>query len=189
MFHLDNRLIIQLKLLNISLEMIPLFSSFFYMPIVHLCLKSTDFNASYLLNSSSSSISTTTLISDPHNFLVGLSWHSPDWSACPILLAAVLCWVTLSCPTLCDPMDGSPPGSPDHVILQARILEWVAMPSTRGSSQPRDQTQVSLIAGRFFAMRAIKTTIKLFHSHALKSCNDFLLPVSYLTSLSVKWGW
>ena len=133
MFHLDNRLTIQLNLLNISLEMIPLFSSFFYMPTVHLCLKSTDFNASYLLNSSSSSISTTTLISDPHNFLVGLSWHSPDWSACPILLlAAVLCWVTLSCPTLCDPMDGSPPGSSIHVILQARILEWVAMPSTRG---------------------------------------------------------
>ena len=39
-----------------------------------------------------------------------------------------------SCPTLCDPMDCSPPGSSVHGILQARILEWVAMPSSRGSS-------------------------------------------------------
>ena len=45
-----------------------------------------------------------------------------------------------SCPTLCDPMDCSPPGSYVHGILQARILEWVTIPSSRGSSQPRDQT-------------------------------------------------
>ena len=48
-----------------------------------------------------------------------------------------------SCPTLCDPLDCSLPGSSVHGILQARILEWVAMPSSRGSSQPRDQTEVS----------------------------------------------
>ena len=51
--------------------------------------------------------------------------------------------VTQLCPTLCDPMDSSV-----HGILQARILEWVAFPFSRGSSQPRDQTQVSHIAGR-----------------------------------------
>ena len=50
-----------------------------------------------------------------------------------------------SCPTLCDPMDCTV-----HAILQARILEWVAFPFSRGSSQPKDQTQVSHIAGRFF---------------------------------------
>ena len=44
--------------------------------------------------------------------------------------------VTQSCPTLCDPTDCSPPGSSVHGILQARILEWVAMPSSRGSSRP-----------------------------------------------------
>ena len=44
---------------------------------------------------------------------------------------------------LCDPMDGRRPGFSVHGILQARILEWVAMPSSRGSSQPRDQTGVS----------------------------------------------
>ena len=46
--------------------------------------------------------------------------------------------VAQSCSTLCDPLDCGPPGSSDHGILQARILEWVAMPSSRGSSQPRD---------------------------------------------------
>ena len=56
-----------------------------------------------------------------------------------------------SCLTLYDPMDCSPPGSSVHGILQARILKWVALPSFRGSSQPRDQTQVpcvSCIGGR-----------------------------------------
>ena len=48
-----------------------------------------------------------------------------------------------SCLTLCDPMDCSPPGSSVHGILQTRILEWVAMPSSRGPSQPRDGTHVS----------------------------------------------
>ena len=59
---------------------------------------------------------------------------------------------TQSCPILCDPMDCSLPGSSVHGILQARILEWVAIPFSRGSYQPRDQTQVSCIAGRFFTI-------------------------------------
>ena len=50
-----------------------------------------------------------------------------------------------SCPTLCDPIDYSPPGSSIHWILQARILEWFAMPSSRGSSRPRDWTCVSYV--------------------------------------------
>ena len=63
--------------------------------------------------------------------------------------------VTQSCPTLCDPMDCGPPGSSVRGILQARILEWVAMPSSRELSQTRDQTQVSHIAGGFFTNRAL----------------------------------
>ena len=51
-----------------------------------------------------------------------------------------------SCLTLCDPIDCSPPGSSVHGILQARILEWAAMPSSRGSSRPRDQTCVSYVS-------------------------------------------
>ena len=58
------------------------------------------------------------------------------------------------CLTLCDPMDCSPPGSSFHDILQARILEWVAIPFSRGSSQPRDWTQISYIASRFFTVGA-----------------------------------
>ena len=53
--------------------------------------------------------------------------------------------VTQLCPTLCDLMDCSPPGSSVRGILQARILEWVAVPSSRGSSQARNRTQVSSI--------------------------------------------
>ena len=52
--------------------------------------------------------------------------------------------IAQSCPTLCDPIDYTV-----HGILQARILEWVAFPFSRGSSQSRDQTQVSHISGRF----------------------------------------
>ena len=51
-----------------------------------------------------------------------------------------------SCPTLCNPIDCSLPGSSFHGILHARILEWVAMPSSRGSSQPRDRTHISCIS-------------------------------------------
>ena len=70
------------------------------------------------------------------------------------LLDLTVCAQSLqSCPTLCDPMDCSLLGSSVHVILQARILEWVAMPSFRRPSQHRDQTLiscVSCIAGGFF---------------------------------------
>ena len=58
--------------------------------------------------------------------------------------------VPQSCPTLCDPTDCRPPASSVCGILQARIQEWVAMPCSRGSSSPRDQTQLSSIAGRVF---------------------------------------
>ena len=61
--------------------------------------------------------------------------------------AGVVCMLShFSLPTLCDPMDCSPPGSSGHGVLQARILEWVAMPSSRGSSRPRDQTLVSCVS-------------------------------------------
>ena len=57
-----------------------------------------------------------------------------------------------SCPALCDSMNCSLPGNSVHGILQARILEWVAMPFSRESFRPRDQAQVSCIAGRFFTI-------------------------------------
>ena len=56
---------------------------------------------------------------------------------CPVLCAQ-------SCLTFCSPMDGSSPGSSVHGIFQARILEWVAIPSSRESSQPRSKSQDAL---------------------------------------------
>ena len=63
-------------------------------------------------------------------------------------------WKLLSRVRLCNPMDCSLLGSFIHGILQARILEWVATSFFRGSSQPRDRTQVSHIAVRFFTVWA-----------------------------------
>ena len=94
----------------------------------------------------------------------------PTWRATPREMApesgkvvpifmSVLCVCVLnrfSHVWLCNPLDCSPPGSSVHGILQARILEWVAVPSSRGSSQPRNWTQVSWIAGRFFTSWATK---------------------------------
>ena len=64
--------------------------------------------------------------------------------------------VTQLCRTLCDPTDCSPPGSSVHGILQARILEWIAISFSRGSSWCRDRTQVSRIAGRCFNLWATR---------------------------------
>ena len=79
-------------------------------------------------------------------------WDSPRQYGC-----AALCLVTQLCPILCDPMDCKACQAPlSMVVLQTRILEWVAMPSSRASSQHRDWTQVSLIAGRFFTIWATR---------------------------------
>ena len=74
-----------------------------------------------------------------------VSLFLPDWGL------QVKVKVTQSCPILCHPMDYTA-----HWILQARILEWVAFPFSRGCSQPRDQTQVSCIAGGLFTNWAIR---------------------------------
>ena len=64
--------------------------------------------------------------------------------------------VVQSCPTLWDPIDCNLPGSSVHGIFQARILEWVAISFSKGSSPPRDQTQVSCTAGRLFTVWATR---------------------------------
>ena len=80
-----------------------------------------------------------------------------------------VCMFNQSCPTLCKPTDYNPPVSSDHGILQARIVEWVAMPSSRGSSQPRDRTQVSCTEGRFcidWATRDVPANTGSPHTHS-----------------------
>ena len=68
--------------------------------------------------------------------------------------------VAQSCLILCDTMDCSPPGSSVLGIFQARILEWITISFSKGSSQPRGQTLVSCIAGRVFTVWATKETPK-----------------------------
>ena len=82
------------------------------------------------------------------------SMFLPNYLKLKVLLAQ-------SCPTLCDPMGWSPPGPSVHGIPQARILEWVVIPFSKGSSQPRDQTQVSHIAGRFFTIWATREALDI----------------------------
>ena len=86
------------------------------------------------------------------------SFKNKVTNPCYYMTCTRACLVAQSCLTLWDPLDCSPPGSSVPGILQTRILEWVAMPSSRGSSQPRNRTCVSCvscIAGRFFTCWAI----------------------------------
>ena len=69
---------------------------------------------------------------------------------------AHICMCSLSCLTLYDSMDCSPPGSSVYGIFQAGILEWIAIPFSRGSSRPRDRIPVSCIAGKFLIIWAIR---------------------------------
>ena len=84
-------------------------------------------------------------------FSGGLSCNSSNQNHNQVLFGiSICCSVSKSCLTLCDPMDCSAPGSSVHGISQARILEQIVIPFSRGSSRPRDRTRVSCIAGRFF---------------------------------------
>ena len=111
-----------------------------------------------------------TCVSSDNSFPSVRQEPSPGpWKGCPSLQQngwsltssqffeeAELCQVIQSCLTLSDPMDCSLPGSSVCGILQAIILEWVAISSSRGFAQCRDQTRVSHIAGRFFTIRAAR---------------------------------
>ena len=104
--------------------------------------------------------------------VVSVAWNSLKWvcnkahfsflnSKCAYVLAKLL----QLCLTLCDPMDCSLPGSSVHGILQARILEPVALPSSRGPSWPRNQTPISCSsysAGRFFTAEPPGNPFKLY---------------------------
>ena len=92
--------------------------------------------------------------------------------------------VAQSCPTLCNPIDYSPRGPSVNGILQARMLEWIGLPSSRGSSPPRDQTHVSSIAGRFFTTEPQGSLC--FHSYQL--VNRPLREVTFQVS-SIVSGW
>ena len=89
-----------------------------------------------------------------------------------IELLSVVSVKSLSLVQLWDPMDSSLPGSSNHGILQARVLEWVAISLSRGSSQPRDWTRVSCIAGRCFNLWATREAqeIRIYSWEKTKQC-------------------
>ena len=87
---------------------------------------------------------------------VGHNWVTKHSTAQSIKMN--MCFIAQLYLTLCDPMDCRLPGSPVHGILQARILDWVSIPFSRGSSLPRDWTQVSCTADRFFTFWATRET-------------------------------
>ena len=109
-----------------------------------------------------------TILDNPHWYFVHLqgTWYS---------IGFVKVKVAQLCPILCNPMDYTV-----HGILQVRILEWVAFPFSRGSSQPRDQTQVSRTVGEFFTSWATREAWILEKRHTkiylqsewVKSCKS-----------------
>ena len=99
--------------------------------------------------------------------------------------------VTQCCSTLCDSMDCSLPGSSVHRISQARILESVNSRFSRGSSQTRDQTQVSWIAGRFFTVWATRKAYGKPRQHIKKQRHHFVNKGLYgqIYGFSSSHGW
>ena len=91
------------------------------------------------------------------------------------LLLLMLLSVTQLGVTLCDPMDYSLPCSPVRWIFQARILDWIAISFSRGSSWPRDQTQVCYIAGGFFTTEPPAAAIAMDTRQQLSILHSFLL--------------
>ena len=94
----------------------------------------------------------------------------------PFFLSCVWVLVTQSCPALCDPKDCSPPGSSVHGIFQARMLEWVAIFFSRGTSWPRDRT--CRIAGWFFTVWATRETIECSKQQQQQKTNVFCIYVT-----------
>ena len=94
------------------------------------------------------------------------------------------------CPTLWDPTDCSPPGSSIQWILQARILDWVAMPSSKGFPQPGDLIQVFCIAGRFFTIWATREVPLLLGWYLLDTQVGHPLSSGYMSlGKSLHWGY
>ena len=81
-----------------------------------------------------------------------MCFEALSFSTCIFRVVTAATKLLQSCVTLCNPMEYSPAGSYVHGILQARIMEWVAIFFSRGSSQPKDQAWISSIAGGFFTV-------------------------------------
>ena len=120
--------------------------------------------ALYLQTSEPESTQGTNTWVNPSHFKTPFALH------CVCVCVCVCVLVTQSCPTPCNPMDCSLPGSSVYGILQARILKWGAILFSMGSSRPRDWTQVSCIAGRFFTFWATRES-KLEDCNVAEDCD------------------
>ena len=105
----------------------------------------------------------------PPNIILWIRFQHMNFEKTHAFSLQVPSEVAQSCPTLCDPMDCSLPGSSVHGIFQARILEWVAISFSRESSQPRDQTRVSSIADRRFTQAQILWLMELIFQQYVES--------------------
>ena len=93
-----------------------------------------------------------------------------------------------SCLTLCDSMDCNPPGSLVHGILQARILEWISIPFSRGSSWPKDQTLVSCITGVFFTISRMQNILLTnANGKMMRGSIDLRLHQTHYMELALFW--
>ena len=98
------------------------------------------------------------------------------------------CVLTWWCLTLCDPMDCSPPGSSVHGILQARVLEWIAISFSRGSSWPRDWIRVSCIGRRVLYHWATSKvpliTMSRSHFKGKQGCHTSINSQTYMSKIT-----
>ena len=111
----------------------------------------------------------------------------PSSQLSKMVASLVVQWIRIlsrlaqSCPTHCNPMDCSLPGSSVHGIFQAIVLEWIVISFSKGSSQPRDQTQVSHIVDRCFTIWATRESQKNETEILPKSHQTYLLLVFSLS--------
>ena len=117
--------------------------------------------------------------------IIMLIWKCSSASSIIIFLCFKflhVCSVTQSCPALCDPVDCTPPGSSVHEIFPERILEWVATTSSRGPFWPKDGTQVSSIAGRFFSTEPLVKNSSIYWAFFFFSCLGFFALLDVLVA-------
>ena len=125
----------------------------------------------------------------------GAIWeHSKEWRNVRTYVSQVISIIFLlvpqMCPTICDPVDCSPPGSSVHGIFQARVLEWVAISFSRESSWPRAQTWVSCTASRVFTTWAIREArISLYHFPNSLQALEVIISSSFYHWGHWKWKW
>ena len=144
--------------MNPSQISLPYLHSHFHIPHFYNLQDSLEFSLKFFTLKINACLNFYLLVSYPHEIMLCLDFlkftNCVHWASL-FLVSNWLdleCEVAQSCPTLCDPMDCSLPGSSVHGIFQATVLEWIAISFPKGSSQPRDRTQVSHIIDRRFTV-------------------------------------